>query len=167
MTLKRKDGFSLIELAVVVLIIAILAALAIPAFRHILKESRFSTLATDLRTHGDAFTTYALDSGDYPPSHETIGAYVPELNSGERALSPKWLEASPVGGRYTWIYTTEADPNERSAYIQITPTAEFPFAVSLADMADLDEKIDDGNTSTGYLQVAGGRLRYFLKIGNN
>lgn len=167
MKAKSKSGFSVVEVAIVVTIIGILAALAIPLFSIIIKKSRFSALASDLRTYGEAFTTYALENADYPPSHSIAGEYVPELAPTgapeEKLLSTSWLEPSPVGGVYTWVYTTSLDPADREAYIELKEEGEKTFSIAMADVIRLDEQIDDGNLARGYLQVVGNEIRYYLK----
>lgn len=166
---RSRSGFSILELAIVVLIIGILAALAIPLFAMIMKNSRFSTLSNDLRTYAEAFQTYALEEGDFPPTHTTPGTFVPGMNApGEQLLSTRWIERSPIGGVYTWERNIDPDPSNSSAFIQIIEQPpDNLFNVQLSDIAGLDEDIDDGNLATGYLQVAGNRVRYFLQLGSN
>lgn len=160
MLLRRLRGFTLVELMIVVAIIGIMAALAIPLFQIVVKKSRFSTLANDLRTHAGAIHQYAMQKGDYPPTHSSSGSFIPGLDG---YLSTSWKEPSPVGGVYTWTYVSTGKPSTRSAYIQIVGTGSAPIAVGLADVVDLDKRIDDGNLASGFLQVAGSRIRYFVK----
>jgi prepilin-type N-terminal cleavage/methylation domain-containing protein len=58
-------GFTLIELLIVVAIIAILAAIAIPNFLEAQTRSRVSRAKGDLRTHGLALDSYFVDHGHY------------------------------------------------------------------------------------------------------
>lgn len=163
----EQSGFSIIELAVVVLIIGILAALAIPFFAMIVERSRFSTLASDLRTYGDAYRTYAMEhDGAYPPDHTAAGAIDPLM---AEYIPMRWIERTPIGGAYTWRFDSHPDAARERAYIEIVQ--ELPdnrFNVELKDIVRLDEQIDDGNLATGHLQVAfGDRVRYYVKLGEN
>lgn len=161
----RKAGWSIIELAIVVLIIGILAALAIPLFAMIIKKSRFSTLANDLRTHSEAFQNYAMEEGDFPSSHTTAGTFVPGM---EELLSHKWRDKTPVGGAYTWEFSLDPDPAKTLAYIQvIQQPPNNVFNITLDDFRELDEKLDDGNLGTGLLRTDGVRLQYYLLTGDN
>ncbi|HSH09079.1 MAG TPA: prepilin-type N-terminal cleavage/methylation domain-containing protein [Oceanipulchritudo sp.] len=158
---RGSKGFTILELAIVVTIIGILAALAIPLFSHIVKKSRISTLANDLRSHGQAIQRYALEMGEFPESWDVVGEMIPGT---EGFVSMTWRQTSPIGGRYTWVYTQGSIPSNWIGYIQIVETATNPFSIKLSDMEDLDEDIDDGDISSGYLQVAGNRIRYFVKM---
>ena len=61
-------GFTLIELLVVVLIIAILAAIALPQYQRTVFKSRMTEVVVGMRHAADMFEVYYLEHGDYPSS---------------------------------------------------------------------------------------------------
>ena len=61
-----KKGFTLIELLIVVAIIAILAAIAVPNFLEAQVRSKVSRTKSDLRTFVTAIEAYAIDNRHYP-----------------------------------------------------------------------------------------------------
>jgi len=64
--MSRKKGFTLIELLIVVAIIAILAAIAIPNFLEAQVRSKVSRARADMRTLAGALETYMVDWNKYP-----------------------------------------------------------------------------------------------------
>ena len=62
----RKKGFTLIELLIVVAIIAILAAIAIPNFLEAQVRSKVSRTKADMRTLAGALESYMVDWNKYP-----------------------------------------------------------------------------------------------------
>jgi len=62
-----KRGFTLIELLIVVAIIAILAAIAVPNFLEAQVRAKTSRVKADLRTSATAMESYAVDHNHYPP----------------------------------------------------------------------------------------------------
>jgi prepilin-type N-terminal cleavage/methylation domain-containing protein len=59
-------AFTLIELLIVVAIIAILAAIAVPNFLEAQTRAKISRVTTDMRTLATAMETYRLDNSGYP-----------------------------------------------------------------------------------------------------
>lgn len=64
----KKSGFTLIELLIVVAIIAILAAIAVPNFLEAQVRSKVARTKADMRSITTALEAYRIDSNGYPPS---------------------------------------------------------------------------------------------------
>ncbi|MGB9667036.1 MAG: type II secretion system protein [Candidatus Cryosericum sp.] len=62
----KRRGFTLIELMVVIAIIIILAAIAIPNYLNMTKRAKNSRLASDMATLATALETFKTDWGKYP-----------------------------------------------------------------------------------------------------
>jgi prepilin-type N-terminal cleavage/methylation domain-containing protein len=65
--LRNRSAFTLIELLIVVAIIAILAAVAVPNFLEAQVRAKVSRARNDLRTIAVALESYRVDSNNYPP----------------------------------------------------------------------------------------------------
>lgn len=68
---KKPVGFTLIELLIVVAIIAILAAIAVPNFLEAQTRAKISRVMSDLRTYDTAASTYRIDHNKFPPTWRT------------------------------------------------------------------------------------------------
>src|SRR6059058_1029847 len=69
---KEEGGFTLIELLLVILIIGILAAIAIPSFVNQRSKAFDAAAKSNLRTAETAMETYSTDhDGTYPASVNT------------------------------------------------------------------------------------------------
>ncbi|MCC7391841.1 prepilin-type N-terminal cleavage/methylation domain-containing protein, partial [Candidatus Sumerlaeota bacterium] len=66
--MRTAKAFTLIELLVVVMIIAILAAIALPSFINAQTRSKVSRTKSDLRTTSVGAEMYAVDNNQYPAS---------------------------------------------------------------------------------------------------
>ncbi|HPO10347.1 MAG TPA: prepilin-type N-terminal cleavage/methylation domain-containing protein, partial [bacterium] len=64
---RKSRAFTLIELLIVVAIIGILAAIAVPNFMNAQTRARVSRVNAELRNLGVAMENYYLDEGNYPP----------------------------------------------------------------------------------------------------
>lgn len=71
---SREIGFTLIELLIVVAIIAILAAIAVPNFLEAQTRSKVSRVKADQRSLATAIESYNVDNNIYPPN-DGWGAY--------------------------------------------------------------------------------------------
>ncbi|HLW35210.1 MAG TPA: prepilin-type N-terminal cleavage/methylation domain-containing protein [Chthoniobacterales bacterium] len=59
---KRRGGFTLVEIMIVVAIIALLAAIAVPGFLRARKRSQASRILNDLRMIDSAVDQYAIET---------------------------------------------------------------------------------------------------------
>jgi len=70
---RSARGFTLIELLIVVAIIAILAAIAVPNFLEAQTRAKTARVKSDLRTIATALEAYAVDERHYPPIPMGLG----------------------------------------------------------------------------------------------
>ena len=66
---RKRRGFSLIELVVVIAIIAILVALLLPATRRSREAARRSSCKNNLKQMGIALNAYFESFGGFPPAY--------------------------------------------------------------------------------------------------
>lgn len=77
---RKQEGFTLVELMVVVLIIGILVAIAIPIFNNASQSAKEKTCAANIRTINGAVQQYAATNESAPTSiDDLIPAYIQEM----------------------------------------------------------------------------------------
>jgi type II secretion system protein G len=104
----NKKGFTLIELLIVVAIIAILAAIAIPNFLQAQVRSKVSRAKADMRSVATGLETYYVDNNDYPMCNRyTSGGSGPEL--GRKNFHIPNSLTTPI----SYITSYPMDPFER------------------------------------------------------
>lgn len=116
----RRRGFTLIELLIVVAIIAILAAIAVPNFLEAQTRSKVSRAHADMRTLATALESYRVDNNQYVPTpnyDRVTGAQTFELEA-------------------RWAYLT-------TPISYITSILDDPFG-------DTDVTVSNWNTSSKY-----------------
>ena len=91
---KTRSGFTLIELLIVVAIIAILAAIAVPNFLEAQVRSKTSRARADLRTIATAIESYMVDNNNYP-----LHMLVSQTTNDDPAATDPWPQSG--GG---WLY---------------------------------------------------------------
>lgn len=87
--MRKVKGFTLIELLIVVAIIAILAAIAVPNFLEAQVRSKVSRVKADHRTLATAIESYYIDHNAYPPNNNGV-------TGGDPAAQPRGFEFMPV-----------------------------------------------------------------------
>jgi type II secretion system protein G len=76
----RATGFTLIELLIVVAIIAILAAIAVPNFLEAQTRAKVSRTKADMRSVATAIESYRLDWNNYNPDiHDMVNTFLERL----------------------------------------------------------------------------------------
>lgn len=98
MTARRPSAFTLIELLIVVAIIAILAAIAVPNFLHAQTRAKIAKVESDFASVAVAIESYAIDYQNYPLVYG--GAYFREL--GQLTSPVKYLATIPLDPFKPW-----------------------------------------------------------------
>jgi len=148
-------AFTLVEIMIVVVIIGLLAAMAIPAMMRVIRRQQNSQIANDLRVFSEAFESYSTQNGKWPPS--AANGVVPVGMRTGWIKNGVWQATTPVGGQWNWPYSAAGLPFTAGISI-VNPTC------TVAQMQEIDALIDDGNLLTGNFQrTAGSRFTFVLE----
>ena len=79
---KRRGGFTLVEIMIVVAIIALLAAIAVPGFLRARKRSQASRIINDLRLIDSAVDQYAIETNKSGGSALAVSDWTNYLKKG-------------------------------------------------------------------------------------
>jgi type IV pilus assembly protein PilA len=85
--MKKQQGFTLIELMIVVAIIGILAAIAIPAYQDYTIRAQVSEGLNLSGGAKAAVSEYSMDTGNFPTDNPTAGLAAPQSIAGKYVVS--------------------------------------------------------------------------------
>jgi len=148
-------GFTLVELMIVIAIIGLLSAIAVPNYISYRKKGQVAQVAANLKNFEKAFIAYAIDYENFPNDcHTDSGPYGLPNAEMEAYISVKeWAAPTALGGRYNW------EGPDYYAYAGISvdgATADVKY------LRHLDAMLDDGNLGSGRFRQIGGRYTYII-----
>ncbi|MFP4261162.1 MAG: type II secretion system protein, partial [Opitutales bacterium] len=79
---QSKKGFTLVEIMIVVVIIGLLAAMAIPAFQKVREQAREKAMTNNLRQIASAGQQYILEEGTATVGYnDLVGSYFNDIDA--------------------------------------------------------------------------------------
>ena len=99
---NRQKGFTLIELLIVVAIIGIIAAIAIPNLLNAIDRGKQKRTMADLRSMGTAIEEYSIDNNFYPDA-----ATLADL---EDQVTPSYIRALPANDGWGGDFEVDSVP---------------------------------------------------------
>lgn len=127
--LKSKKGFTLVELMIVVVIMAILVAVAVPIYSAVTTNARKKTCQANIREITSQVNTFLMGGGDeivtgtvaFSINSAGVVTDATGITSAEVVNMFQEVPKCPGGGSYT-VTTTTAGSAEQSAKISVTCT---------------------------------------------
>lgn len=136
---QNARGFTLIELLIVVAIIAILAAIAVPNFLEAQTRAKVSRVKGELRSTATALEAYAVDNNKYP--YEREAGYFPHS-----LTTPIAYISAPIIDIFRATAPTETVPAAKRTFTYfrfLTPSEESRASLGSARADDADYESDD------------------------
>lgn len=111
--LRRYRAFTLVELLIVIVVLAVLAAIVIPKFGDSSTRGKESSLKADLKTVRNAIELFKADTGAYPAALADIAGTSAPTGGKDSAGGAKTITAGDYKGPY--ISSVPNDPVSGSA----------------------------------------------------
>ncbi|HQO20945.1 MAG TPA: prepilin-type N-terminal cleavage/methylation domain-containing protein [Acidobacteriota bacterium] len=157
--MRKMKGFTLIELLIVVAIIGIIAAIAIPNLLDAIERSRQKRSVSELKTVANSLQSFSTDYGGYPNPTDVggAGAIVQADWAGYQdadsspAFIPDYIQAMPNGDGWNmpYNYTAALASTQMPPRLGHTVMGNFLVASMGSDRAE-DGGDDNAGTYTTF-----------------
>jgi prepilin-type N-terminal cleavage/methylation domain-containing protein len=161
----KNSGFTIVELLIVIVIIAILAAITIVAYNGIQNRAKASAVASDFKKIEKGLRLLATEQGlgAWWIDNTLNGTPNPTINSlvADTDLK-KYMQSlsNSTGTENTWIYDNDGDTYTGCSAASTGGVNIYAYNMDLSVAQLVDNSIDDGNLTCGNVTISGTTLRY-------
>lgn len=134
---RNRDGFTLVEMLFVVLILGVLAATVLASIKGSNREAENATFAKNLKTYITIFEMRYQRTGAYP-ADATPGEAPAEMTDALGGTN--WTTPTPLGGQWDW---------DENVFGVTAGISVYQPNRTDADMTEIDRLVDDGDLTTG------------------
>lgn len=132
----RRRGFTLVELLVVIVVLAVLAAIVLPKFMDSSKRSKESALRSDLKLLRNAIGLFYTDTGAYPKQLSDLAATSAPAKGLDSSGNEVTINAADWHGPY--LQEVPNDPVSGTAFTYSTTPPHVGKVTSSASGNGLD-----------------------------
>lgn len=121
---KRRQGFTLVEIMIVVAIIALLASIAVPGFLRARKRSQASRIINDLRLIDNAIDMYAIENNKATGNRVNVADWTKYM----KPRTNLYITGKDLLGASYGVQTVDTIPKvQTTTYNSLSDVAPDPF----------------------------------------
>lgn len=128
---RRSRGFTLLELLIVVAIVGMLAAIAVPMYGTAVRQARVTALSADLEHVYGALLSYHADHGSFPAERDFDTETLTPLTSEGYYGDPKGLTQKLAGNKILMYVAPDVDGPDQQ-FILVTRHEADPRIIVVA-----------------------------------
>jgi len=137
MSMRKRKGFTLVEILIVVVILGILAAIVIPQFSDASTQSKVSSAKSSLQTLRSQISLYKIQHNDNAPDADLFVDAMTKCSDAEASESADYVDRT----------TTNKSSHPYGPYLQAMPKNPFNNSITLGtESATNNGWIYDENT---------------------
>jgi len=119
-TNQQRQGFTLVELLLVLVILGVLAAIVIPKFSGRTQQAKMQAAITQISTFRTALDAFEVDNGYYPKGRSGLQDLIVQPRDAQNWRGPYMqtdrVPLDPWGGEYTYECPGKHNPTSYDIY---------------------------------------------------